>query len=344
MRIFSKVNTFAVAAIITLVGCQSFVSPQEVQRKGPITPDGYTVVMMPDTQRYSRYNPEIYYSQTKWIAENYQTENIVFTAHLGDVVDTPHMEYQWENARKAMGYLEENPETPYSILAGNHDVLAYTDRSVNVNSNLDTQRGDDELYIKHFSVERQKANFDTLKGADETGYNTYHIFKGGDREFLLLALDWRPSRQSFAWAQEVLDKHSDLPTILTTHQLVDAGYIENAAIFTGQGRQFWNRLIRDNNQIFMAVNGHHIGEGIKIEKNRQREDVILVLVNYQNDFMGGNGLMQLVTFIEDENKISFRSFSPWVDAMPGWKRSRWDEVERWNFEIDFDFDARIGNL
>ena len=85
--------------------------------------NAFTLAVLPDTQKYSRYSPERYTVQTQWIADHYQEENIKFTVHLGDVVDRPNVPEEWVEARNAMQILEANPDTPYSVLAGNHDVM-----------------------------------------------------------------------------------------------------------------------------------------------------------------------------------------------------------------------------
>ncbi|EHA1204922.1 TPA: LamG-like jellyroll fold domain-containing protein [Vibrio alginolyticus] len=330
----------SVSSVVLLAGCNS---EEQSQIPNPVEPQGYTVVIMPDTQKYSRYRPELFEAQTEWIANNYQNQNIVFTAHLGDLVDIPNAEGEWQNARQALAILEMNPDTPYSVLAGNHDLMAYVDGGVN--DNFDDERNPAiEPYLKHFSVERQQANFDTFQGSDETGFNTYHIFKGGGREYLNLALDWRPSEKTLAWAQSILDAHSDTPTIITTHQLMNIAGDGETAVFTDNGAKLWDQLIKNNDQVFMAVNGHHHGEAMMVAKNAYGRDVTLIVVDYQSSFWGGNGMMQLIHFVEDENKIKFRSFSPWVDKIPEEDRLPHDKLERWKFEIDFNYEERFSNL
>ena len=46
----------------------------------------FTIIVLPDTQHYSDQFPEIYTSQTQWIAENKDDLNIVFVSHMGDIV------------------------------------------------------------------------------------------------------------------------------------------------------------------------------------------------------------------------------------------------------------------
>ncbi|CAH1528855.1 Serine/threonine protein phosphatase [Vibrio owensii] len=330
----------AMLSLVLLSGCNSDSSSDTIA-----THDlGYTLAVLPDTQKYSRYSPERFWAQTQWIADNYQLQNIVFTAHLGDVVDLPREESEWDNARRAFASIESNPETPYSVLAGNHDILAYQTSGVNVETNYDNKRDlTQEPFLQHFHPERLSSFFPTVRGSDATGFNTYHVFEGGEREYLLLALDWRPSEETLVWAQQVLDDHPDTPVILTTHQLLNVD-TNDSPYFMEQGVTFWDSLIAKNDQIFMTFNGHHHGEAFMEARNNQGRKVLMVLVDYQSGFWGGNGMMQLVNFVESENKIKFRSFSPWVEAIPEEDREPQDELERWIFEVDFDFEERFSNF
>ena len=62
----------------------------------------YSVAVIPDTQKYSRYSPERFMAQTQWIADNYQQQDIEFTLHLGDVVDRARDPQEWVFARQAL--------------------------------------------------------------------------------------------------------------------------------------------------------------------------------------------------------------------------------------------------
>ncbi|MGR5117181.1 LamG-like jellyroll fold domain-containing protein [Vibrio astriarenae] len=342
--LYSKKSLLAlsITGALALTGCNSS-SNDDSTNPGDTEVKGYTVVMMPDTQKYTRYSPERFDAQTEWIAENYIDQKIVFTAHLGDVVDLPQQDYEWVNARQSLAMLEANPETPYSVVAGNHDVMAYVNGGIN--NNLDTDRiPEEEPYLDNFHPDRIGEVFDTIKGQDSTGFNTFHKFVGGDREYMVLALDWRPSDETFQWAQDILDANPQTPTIITMHQIMDIGPDGETAVFTDLGAKVWDDLIKNNDQVFMSVNGHHHGEAIKEAKNAYGRDVLMIVMDYQSNFWGGNGMMQLVNFVEEDNKINFRSFSPWVEKIPEEDRERHDQLERWIFDVDFNFDQRFSNL
>ncbi|GAA3576416.1 LamG-like jellyroll fold domain-containing protein [Marinobacter xestospongiae] len=294
----------------------------------------FTLAVIPDTQKYARYSPERFLAQTQWIADNYRQEGIAFTVHLGDVVDQADEPSEWTYARQAMQVLEANADTPYSVLPGNHDVMD--------SSQWDNERSlASEPYLNHFPASLQAGNFTTFQGTDSTGFSSYHIFSAGGREYLVLALDWRSSEQTVTWAQSVLDQHPDLPVILTTHQLLNIAGDGETAIFTDHGAMLWDRLIRSNDQIFLTFNGHHHGEAMMVGKNDYGRDVVMVVVDYQSGFWGGNGMMQLVGFDAANDELDFRSFSPWVAAIPEGQRQPQDELSRWEFSVPMDFDARF---
>ena len=299
--------------------------------------NAFTMAVIPDTQKYSRYSPERFTAQTQWIADHYQDEKIEFTLHLGDVVDLPRENGEWVAAREALQILEANAETPYSVLAGNHDVLN--------SGQWDDQRDlAAEPFLQHFPASLQAANFTTFQGTDSTGFNSYHLFEAGGREFLVLALDWLPSEQTVAWVQGVLDQHPDTPAILTTHQLLGIGSDGETAVFTPLGEQLWEDLIRTNDQIFLTVSGHNHGEATLIGKNQYGRDVVMVVVDYQSGFWGGNGMMQLVTFNDADQQLDFRSYSPWVEAIPEAERQPQDELSRWEFSVPMNFERRFADL
>ncbi|BES73256.1 LamG domain-containing protein [Marinobacter nanhaiticus D15-8W] len=294
----------------------------------------FTLAIVPDTQKYARYSPERYTVQTQWIADHYKEQNIKFTVHLGDVVDRAGEPNEWVAARQAMEILEASAETPYSVLAGNHDVL-------NSGQADDERDLSSEPFLQHFPASLQAGNFTTFRGADSTGFNSYHIFQTEGQAYLVLALDWRVSEQTVNWAQSVLDAHPELPVILTTHQLLNIAGDGETAIFTEHGAMLWEQLIRSNDQIFLTFNGHHHGEAMMVAKNDYGRDVVMVVVDYQSGFWGGNGMLQLVDFDYANDELDFRSFSPWVAAIPEDQRQPQDELSRWVFSVPLDFSARF---
>lgn len=294
----------------------------------------FKIAVLPDTQYYSMTYPKLFVSQTKWIANNYKSENIIFTVHLGDIVQNGLAVREWANAMNAMAYLDANPKTPYSIASGNHDVpnwyLKDNERFLNLS-----------LFLKYFPVELQSLRSKTFKGYDKTKYSSYHIFEDDDgQKYLVLALDWRVSYPTLQWADEILTKYSDLPTIITTHELLDLDKSKKPFL-TDNGEKLWKELISKHNQVFLAIGGHNYGAEKLVLKNDFENEVLLLLIDYQDQHKGGNGMMSFINFNKQENEIQINSFSPWVDSIPKHKRTKKDKLEAWGYNYKIDFKKRF---
>lgn len=152
----------------------------------------------------------------------------------------------------------------------------------------------------------------------------------------------RASDQGLAWAQGVVDGHRTLPVILTTHDLAwadDAG----AAKLSGHGQRLWDRLIRDNDQIFLTLNGHYWPPGRTTLTNAAGHDVHVHIVNYQDRYYGGAGMIRLYHFDLVRNVIDVETFAPWFLTRDPAKRTPLQAetveltgpVDRFSVEVDF---------
>ena len=68
------------AVIAVLIGMAGGCTATEKDRAP------FSVVLLPDTQNYSEKYPGTYLSQTCWIKDRAQQDNIRFVIHLGDIV------------------------------------------------------------------------------------------------------------------------------------------------------------------------------------------------------------------------------------------------------------------
>lgn len=289
------------------------------------TESSFMLVALPDTQYYSAFWPQHFMNQTTWLANHAKTLNVKLTTHLGDIVDASVMPYQWERAERAIRVLEQ-AQVPYSILAGNHDIL------VNMANDRSRVPGG-EAYLRHFTPQRAAKN-STFGGRDPTGWNEYHTFKAAGQEFLVLALDWRASAQTLEWAKGVMREHPHAPTILTTHDLV--GYRRGTLGLTRNGEYLWNNLIADSDQIFLTLNGHdfnHEVRGARLSRqNKVGHQVDLMLIDYQNGAQGGQGYMRAIEFDLARNRMEMLTFSP---SLSGSAAEFTADHSRFALEIDF---------
>ena len=80
---------------------------------------------------------------------------------------------------------------------------------------------------------------------------------------------------------------------------------QTVAVESSNGQLIWDELVNDYNQVFMTVNGHYFGITHQVKQNAAGNDVIQMLVNYQDVYRGGNGWLRLVEFDEKKNKLFF---------------------------------------
>ncbi|EFL36121.1 secreted protein [Streptomyces viridochromogenes DSM 40736] len=279
----------------------------------------FTLAVMPDTQ-YLFDGPSIdrapVEASLRYLLEHGREENIVFLSHLGDLTQNGAKE-EFAAIGEAFGLLDRRG-VGYSVLAGNHDVRPSTT----------DQRGATP-YLDAFGPKRFEGK-PTFGGASPDGYNTFHRFAAGGREWLVLALDWRLSPQGYAWAKEVLAKHPKTPVILTTHELV----VEDDTL-SDYGQQLWDQLIEDHDQIFLALGGHYWPAGRATRKNAAGHDVQLHLTNYQNRYFGGAAMIRLYRFDLDRGVIDVETLSPWI---LGRASKGLNELERQEMELSGDAD------
>ncbi|WP_435845349.1 LamG-like jellyroll fold domain-containing protein [Streptomyces hygroscopicus] len=325
-------------------------------RTGTWRPDStslqFTFAVMPDTQflywgSQDSVNRTPQEESFRYIIRNSgrDTDNIVFMAHLGDLTqDADPLSFQ--QVGKAFALLDAHGAA-YSVLAGNHDVSG------------DDSRGDTP-YLRTLGPKRFKRS-KTFAGSDATGYNTAHIFQAAGRSWLVLALDWRTTDQGFAWANDVIKAHPTMPVILTAHDIVysdyddnvfpyESGDPENNAALSAYGQTVWDELIKNNDQIFLTINGHYWPSGRTTKKNAAGNDVHMHITNYQNRYFGGGGMIRLYHFDLARNTIDVETINPWILAQAPESRNQLAAEHARitgpvdDFSISIDFEKRFSSF
>ena len=267
--------------------------------------------VLPDTQFYSRYSTagsgeqymnrfgtEPYAEQTKWLVQNKTDLKIPFVTHLGDIVDRVNQPQEWQVADEAMKTLEQGG-LPYSILAGNHDVGGPSAQP----------------FLQWFPPSRAAAQ-PTFGGRDATGMHEWHKFTAEGRTFLVLAFSWDPTDADIAWAKGVLAANPTLPAIVTTHDILAIHSDAVTAVETGAGLRLWDKLIKDNDQIFLTINGHNHGSAHLRKTNSFGHSVDQIVWDYQMAYQGGNGYLGLLEFDFTNKRIKSAVVSPWIRLKP----------------------------
>ncbi|GIH16903.1 LamG-like jellyroll fold domain-containing protein [Rugosimonospora africana] len=313
----------------------------------------FTIAVMPDTQflywgSQNSINSAPQEESFRYIINNSGSDsgnNIVFMAHLGDLTEDADPS-SFQAVGKTFDLLDSHG-VAYSVVAGNHDVSG------------DDSRGSTS-YLQTMGPQRFKHS-KTFAGSDPTGYNTAHIFQAADREWLMLAMDWRTTAQGFAWANQFIKDHPKLPVILTAHEIVGPTYGDNVypyqfgdpesnAALSDYGNQVWDQLINNNDQVFLTLNGHYWPAARMTKRNAAGNDVHLHITNYQNRYFGGAGMVRLYHFDLARNTVDVETIAPWILAQDPEKRNALAAQQARlttatdYFSMDIDFEGRFSRF
>ncbi|MBU3188249.1 metallophosphoesterase [Clostridium bowmanii] len=283
----------------------------------------FKIALLPDTQVYAVHYPEIFNDQTQWLADNFKKDDIKFAMHLGDVVDGG-TEAEWKNATAAMDTLDNN-KVPYGVTIGNHDL------SINHHD-----------FVKYFGKSKAQDNPGFIECSDNE-MNSAYTFEAEGRNFLVIFLDIDASNDELAFAQTVVDRYPNNPTIVVTHTLIGPEGDMASKPYTykcaenNSPEQIWEKFISKNNQIFMTVNGHDQGANNIVRNNDAGLEVYQYLVDYQGGTKGGNGFLRVIELDLNDNRINHSTYSPTINEFKTDGKNKFSdkcEFERrlWNSE------------
>ena len=275
----------------------------------------FTLIVVPDTQRYAMYFPEIFFAQTRWIRDHHAGINAKYVIHLGDIVDEM-TEKEWHVADRA--FAELDGVIPYLVVPGNHDL----DR----NAEGEVIRGSTR-YNGVFSPYRFKGRpwYGGHKGV--TNDNNFGYFAAAGRKFLIVGLEFGPTDETLQWADGLIGNHeNDYRVILATHAYM---YHDDTRLGEGDsysphskgpgwndGEEIWEKLVRKQENLFLVLSGHVKGDGagLLVSESDSGFPVIQMLANYQFLEHGGQGWLRILKFLPRENRMEVYTYSPWLDA------------------------------
>lgn len=302
---------------------EPYADAKFVEGEPPLPEIGsFTIAVLPDTQNYSQKWPELYKKQTEWIVENRKKRNIVCVLHLGDVTNHNTTD-QWENAVAAMNLLDR--ELPYFMTLGNHDYSQggkCSDRTTHFN---------DYFPLAKFKKRREFGGvYDKEPDRFE---NSFHTFSAGERDFLVLSLEFGAREDVVRWANEIAEKHKDRGIILITHAWMYfdetrydwSKYGENqlwnphkypvAAATNGDindAEEIWNKLVSKHENFLMTLNGHVLRDGLgrMTSATPGGREIPQMLVNFQMKPNGGDGWLRLLEMRADGKTAQTFDYSP----------------------------------
>jgi hypothetical protein len=267
-----------------------------------------TIVMLPDTQHYSRKYPDLFYAQTDWVRRNRDKENIAFVTQVGDLVNDRNKRMdEWDVAGKAMWALDG--VVPWGVALGNHDYDDHGENRVATG------------FLKQFGPERFK-NVPWYGGASPNGLNSYQLFSASGVDFIAFHLEVEVPDPAIAWASGVLNRYPKRAAIVSTHSYLYGqggigrrGRDEKRTDNCNSAEETWNKLVRRNPQIFMVLCGHvqKTVEYHQVSINDAGNRVLEMLADYQKRKDGGEGWLRLIRLVPASREIQVRTYSPVLD-------------------------------
>jgi len=284
---------------------------------------------------------------------------------VGDIIENGHRLEQWDRAAAAMAPLEEairadgGKGIPWSVAYGNHEV----DKS---QAGSDPAGDKAHLYRKYFGSaggSHRYAEQPEFGGVSSNDLNTWHIIKSSNtadaREYLMLNLEYdvpghrpganpdpaeTPAFDAIAWAQSIIDQHPGMPTIVTTHVFEGSKHgPPNKPYTSGPGRnsqrEIFEKLVKDNSQIFMVLSGHTSQDTHRVKRNRAGLPVLQMVTDYNKVRPnGGDGFFRLIELDEAAGEIRVKTYTPGVPQDP---RPRFDTSDNGAFTIEMDWSERF---
>jgi hypothetical protein len=269
----------------------------------------FTIAVLPDTQYMTNTYKTAYTRMMQWIAEQAEERNIVLTLGLGDITNNNRPE-QWVTAVQGMNLL--NDVMPYVLSQGNHDLIRPT------GGVFDREH---TLMNEYFPL--SKMPWITGTAVENRVENAYALFEFQGQKLLILTLEFGPSDDALAWANEIVAQHPDYKAILITHNYTSGSgghsssalnydIAQNPETSVNAGPGMWTKLVRNHSNFHMVISGHIHNNSIpkQVMWGAKGNYVFEMLIDYQSDPNGGDGYFVMFTFLPD-GRIEVQSYSPY---------------------------------
>lgn len=248
----------------------------------------FTLIVVPDTQYYSE---PMYRVAIKWVLDQRQQLNAACLLHEGDMThNDSHKE--WKVVAAALGRLDN--VLPYALAVGNHDMSPNTG-------------GDTSKFNSYFPLARV-SKLPGFGGSFPAGKldNSYHVFRAGGTNWLVLSLIYDPKPAALKWANGVVAQHPGRRVIVLTH-----AYLTPSATLGAPGKAIWQGLVRQHRGMTFVFNGHYInGQGARlVSTGDQGNKVYQMFANYQDTSLSGSAALRLVRVDPVGRSVKVKTYS-----------------------------------
>jgi len=265
----------------------------------PLDECAYSFAVVGDTQIVAAKYPEYFAGIYDWIIENQDKYNTKFVFNLGDITDND-TNAEWAIAKSL--YEKMGKILPFSFVRGNHDSIG-----------------------QYCSFLPYSEYGDKVCGSyDKTMLNTYQKLTVGNIKYLILNLDYCPTDEFLAWADEIVQKHEDYNVIITTHAYLwrDGTTLDindgNLPTGSNNGEVVWNNFVKKHKNIVLVLSGHIDTDRVVTTQvvGDNGNVVTQMLINPQNlDYRyNALGMVAMLHFTDDGKKVQVRYYSTVKDA------------------------------
>jgi len=270
----------------------------------------YSFAVVGDTQVLCQKYPEKMETIYDWLIANKDSKKIAHVFGLGDITE------EWGNAKseaewiKAQQYISKlDGVLPYSLVRGNHDETSF--------------------FQKYFANKTYMSQFDGFM-IDGDIRNAYKTFTAGSTDYMVFTLDYGPSDEALAWANEVIASHPNHKVIITTHCYLfrdgttlstgditppnDGSDVDSSPLRSyNDGQQMWEKLVSKHPNIVLVMSGHDPCEDIVTLQSQGAHGSVVtqMLIDPQgmDAAKGGTAMVCMLYFSKDGTQMEVEWYS-----------------------------------
>mgnify|MGYP007029342570 CR=1 FL=1 len=106
-----------------------------------------------------------------------------------------------------------------------------------------TPGADDFHYYRTWFPKDRQAHSPSFREMGPSGMSNWHEFTVAGVPMMAVNVPWGSDGADLDWAESVLNAHPTVPTIITTHQIIDISP-DGTALSTSFGQRLWDRRRR----------------------------------------------------------------------------------------------------
>lgn len=272
--------------------------------------DSHYIVVIGDIQEYTKNDDLAYYlcMTNHWIRNQQKYfNNFACVLQNGDITWS-NVNSQWVRADYAFSFLGD--EILFIPSTGNHDYdwvsgSRITDRNSSLFNSLTNIKSLKKQQIQQY--EKRKLD------------NIIVPIKMGSDSLYVIALEFGPRKEAVAWADSIVRSNICKRFILMTHEWLspDGLRVDKESYAASQlsglsystPEEVWNKLVYPNDNILCVLCGHNGFCKYLFSENKRGRKVCQVLFNLQYQVNGGDGMVQLWEFPDNENIINISVYN-----------------------------------